>query len=66
MECNNINYIDVDKKTQNFEYMYTINSFFSHLTIVINSRNILFSSWHNLTSNYIKTSISQLAGHVCI
>jgi len=44
MECNNINYIDADKeKTQSYECIYTINSFFSHLTIVINSRNILLA-----------------------
>lgn len=40
----NVDYIEVDKeKSQHYECMYTINSFFSHLTITINSRNILSS-----------------------
>lgn len=40
----NVNYIEVDKeKSQHYECMCTINSFFSHLTITINCRNILSS-----------------------
>lgn len=45
MKCNSINYIDVDKeKSQNYEHIYNIYSFFSHVTIVIISRNVLSSA----------------------